>query len=54
LLPPPPPSPPSLEVPPTKPVLHLPENVFCTYCGAKNPSDASFCQKCGKKITRST
>jgi len=24
--------------------------VVCTSCGAKNPSGASFCSKCGKKI----
>ncbi|MFA6587074.1 MAG: hypothetical protein WCR16_02960 [Bacilli bacterium] len=26
------------------------ESVYCTYCGAKNPKDANFCCKCGKKL----
>jgi len=24
--------------------------VYCRYCGSENKSDATFCQKCGKKI----
>jgi rRNA maturation endonuclease Nob1 len=23
---------------------------YCRYCGAENPSDAVFCEKCGKQI----
>jgi len=38
---PPPPTPPS-------PKIH------CVYCGAENPADAIFCQKCGKKIVKPT
>lgn len=34
--------------PPTMPVAQ--ERRFCQYCGAANHLDASFCQKCGKKI----
>jgi uncharacterized membrane protein YvbJ len=25
---------------------------FCSYCGAKNPSDNRFCQNCGQSIDR--
>lgn len=24
--------------------------MYCVYCGAKNPTDATFCQKCGKRL----
>jgi len=24
--------------------------VYCVYCGAENPTDATFCQKCGKRL----
>lgn len=24
--------------------------MFCSYCGAELPSDASFCPKCGKQV----
>jgi len=24
--------------------------MYCSYCGANNPSDAAFCQKCGKSL----
>ena len=30
------------------------EKVYCIYCGAENATDAIFCQKCGKKIIKST
>ena len=25
---------------------------FCRYCGVKNESDATFCEKCGRNITK--
>ncbi len=28
--------------------------MFCSQCGAKNADDASFCQKCGKKLETSS
>ena len=28
------------------------EPVICASCSEKNPTDAKFCNKCGKKITR--
>ncbi len=24
--------------------------MYCVHCGAKNPADATFCQKCGKRL----
>jgi len=27
-----------------------PEFIYCSKCGAKNPSDAKFCSKCGAKL----
>src|SRR5436305_5318059 len=24
--------------------------MYCTHCGANNPANATFCQKCGKKL----
>ena len=34
-----------------KPIFSVTEGKkFCQYCGTQNKSDASFCQKCGKKI----
>src|SRR6266568_5076063 len=24
--------------------------VYCVHCGAENPTDATFCQKCGKRL----
>src|SRR5437867_644226 len=24
--------------------------MYCVYCGAENPTDATFCQKCGKQL----
>jgi uncharacterized membrane protein len=34
-----------------KPIFSSSERkTFCQYCGMQNNSDASFCQKCGKKI----
>jgi hypothetical protein len=27
------------------------ENKFCQHCGAPLPADATYCTKCGKKIT---
>ena len=30
------------------------EKAYCIYCGAENPTDAKFCQECGKKIFKST
>jgi hypothetical protein len=26
------------------------EKSYCIYCGTENPTDAAFCQECGKKI----
>jgi hypothetical protein len=26
--------------------------IHCIYCGAENQSEASFCQKCGKKLVK--
>jgi hypothetical protein len=28
--------------------------MFCNYCGAPNPDDASFCSTCGKASARSS
>lgn len=30
------------------------EKAYCLHCGAENPTDAMFCQECGKKILKST
>ena len=24
--------------------------MFCEYCGAENPDDATFCRECGKRL----
>ena len=47
------------QVPPVPPVAPravpaAQERRFCQYCGAENNFDASFCQKCGKKIRGET
>ena len=48
--------PPVPPVPPVAPpaVPAAQERRFCQYCGAENNFDASFCQKCGKKIRGET
>jgi len=35
---------------PSVPVTTTEEKKYCRYCGAKNKTDADFCEKCGKKI----
>jgi uncharacterized membrane protein len=40
----------STQIPETKSVLPTKEKQFCKYCGAPISSEATFCQKCGKKI----
>jgi hypothetical protein len=42
-------------VPPTLPVASQPstpvqEKIYCSYCGAPNPKDALYCNKCGKAL----
>jgi len=40
------------QLPVTKPVISVAEEKkYCQYCGAENKIDATFCQKCGRKIT---
>lgn len=62
----PPPTPPA--TPPTPPTPATPPapseqppsppepsaKIYCVYCGAENPPDAIFCQKCGKKLPKPT
>jgi len=43
--------PPAPVVPPAPPPSL---KIHCLYCGAENPTDAVFCQKCGKKIVKPT
>ena len=33
--------------------LPLPETAICVECGSKNPSEAKFCNACGKELIRS-
>ena len=41
----------STQIPESKePVLPVEEKQFCKYCGAPIQPEATFCQKCGKKI----
>ena len=41
----------STQIPETKEsILPTEEKKFCTYCGAPIQPEATFCQKCGKKI----
>ena len=36
---------------PTPGVSTTQENKFCQHCGAPIPADATYCTKCGKKIS---
>lgn len=36
------------------PASTTPPKIHCVYCGAENPTDAIFCQKCGKKRVKPT
>lgn len=38
------------EIPETKTVVPTEEKRFCKYCGSQLQPQASFCQKCGKKV----
>ena len=40
----------STKMPETKSVVPTEVRLFCKYCGASIQAEASFCQKCGKKI----
>ena len=40
----------STQMPESKSIVSSSENRFCKYCGASIQTEASFCQKCGKKI----
>lgn len=40
----------STKMPETKSVVPTEGKLFCKYCGASIQPEASFCQKCGKKI----
>lgn len=59
---PPSPLPPQPPTPATPPASSEPQpsppkplaKIHCVYCGAENQTDAAFCQKCGKKIVKSS
>ena len=43
---------PPAPTPAPTPVPTTPPKIHCVYCGAENPTDAIFCQKCGKKMVK--
>lgn len=38
--------------PPSRALGAISPIIYCTYCGAENQSEASFCHKCGKKLVK--
>ena len=45
---------PALSLPAPTPAPTTPPHIHCVYCGGENPTDAIFCQKCGKKMAKPT